>query len=69
MAGTSEGANKTKEILLKKYGKDYFSKIGSHNNRPNKDNPEHMSRIGKLGAQKRWAKARENEKKENQDSQ
>lgn len=47
------------ETMKKKYGDDYFSKLGSHNNRPNRDNPEHMSRIGKLGAQKRWGKKKD----------
>lgn len=60
MSGTSKGAHKTKEILLKKYGPDYFSKLGSHTkNRPNRNNPEHMSKLGKLGAQKRWGKKKD----------
>jgi len=43
------------ETMKKKYGDGYFSKLGSHTkNRPNRNNPEHMSKLGKLGALKRW---------------
>ena len=43
------------ETMKKKYGDDYFSKLGSHTkNRPNRNNLAHMRRLGKLGAQKRW---------------
>jgi hypothetical protein len=69
MAGTKKGAAKGVATIKQKYGEDYYSKIGKHNNRPNRDKPEWMSEIGKLGAQKRWAKVRENEKEKDTSTQ
>jgi hypothetical protein len=51
---------KAADTLRERYGADYFSKLGSHNNRPNRNNSEHMRKIGKIGLGIRWNHKQDN---------